>query len=104
MYLKQSSAGKPWIIPAEMMEVQQVKPLSLNDIAIKDSVEVDKTTLAGILRVPAFFLGVGKFNKEEYDNFVTNTIKEFADIIQHEMTSKLLYSQIITGCSIIEVC
>ncbi|HEM4269742.1 phage portal protein [Streptococcus suis] len=92
MYLKQSSAGKPWIIPAEIMDVQQVKPLSLNDIAIKDSVEVDKTTLAGILRIPAFFLGVGKFNKEEYDNFVTNTIKEFADIIQHEMTSKLLYS------------
>ena len=92
MYLKQSSAGKPWIVPAEQIEVQQVKPLSLNDIAIKDSVEVDKTTLAGILRVPAFFLGVGKFNKEEYDNFVTTTIKDYAEIIQQEMTAKLLYS------------
>ncbi|HEV5657718.1 TPA: phage portal protein [Streptococcus pneumoniae] len=92
MYLKNSTAGKPWIIPAEMIDVQQIKPLSLNDIAIKDSVEVDKTTIANILQVPAFFVGVGKFDKAEFDNFVTTRIRSIAEIIQQEMTAKLLLS------------
>ena len=92
MYLKNSTAGKPWIIPAEMIDVQQIKPLSLNDIAIKDSVEVDKTTIANILQVPAFFVGVGKFDKAEFDNFVTTRIRSIAEIIQQELTAKLLLS------------
>lgn len=91
-YVSSTSAGKPWIIPAEAFQVEQIKPLSLNDIAIKDTVEIDKTTLANVLGVPPFFVGVGKFNKDEYDNFITTKIKSIAETLQQEMTRQLLYA------------
>ena len=41
-YVKSSEAGGPWLIPAEQMGVVQGKPLSLNDLAISDSIKLDK--------------------------------------------------------------
>lgn len=91
-YVKTTEAGEPWVIPAGEIEIKEVKPLTLNDLAIQDSIELDIKSIASAYGVPPFMVGVGTFNKDEYNNFISTTIMSIATEIQQEMTIKLLYS------------
>lgn len=90
-YISETSGGKPWVVPADLMKIETVKPLSLTDLAINDAVQIDKRTVAAILDVPAFIVGVGSYTKDEYNNFINTRIKSIAEIIQQVLTKGLLY-------------
>ena len=91
-YVASSEAGEPWLIPAEQFSVEQVKPLTINDLAVRDTVEMDRRTVAAVLGVPPFLLGVGEYDKAAWNSFVQNTIRPIAVGIQQELTKKLILS------------
>lgn len=91
-FLDASEAGRPWFIPAEAFSVEQVKPLTLNDLAIKTSLELDKRAVAAIFGVPPFLIGVGEFKLEEYQHFVTTRLMAVARVIEQTLTRGILYS------------
>ena len=91
-YINPSKPGAPWMIPAEAFDVEQVRPLSLSDLAIKDTMEMDKKTVASVIGVPAFLLGVGSFNRDEWNNFIQTTVRSIALSIQQELTRALILS------------
>ena len=91
-YVKPSTPGAPWMIPSEAFSVEQVRPLTLADLAIKDTIELDKKTVASVIGVPAYLLGVGEFNRDEWNNFIQTKIRAIALGIQQEMTRALIVS------------
>lgn len=91
-YVESAQAGEPWLIPSDQFQVEQVKPLTLSDLALNDAVTLDKRTVAAILGVPHFVLGVGEYNKDAWNSFVQNTLRPIVLGIQQEMTKKLIIS------------
>lgn len=91
-YVESAEVGEPWLIPAEQFSVEQIRPLSLADLAIADVVKLDKTTVAAVLGVPAFLLGVGNYNQKEWEMFINTTVLSIVTELQQEMTKKLITS------------
>ena len=91
-YISTGSAGEPWMVPAGQIDIEQIRPLSLSDLAINDTVQMDTRTVAAIIGVPPFVLGVGTYNQQEWNNFVATKLRPLMVGIQQEMTRKLILS------------
>lgn len=91
-YLETGEVGAPWIIPAQQFDIKEVRPLSLSDLAISDMVQLDKRTVASIVGVPPFVLGVGDYSQKAWNSFVQNKIRPICLAIAQEMTKKLILS------------
>ena len=92
-YVESSEVGEPWLIPAEQFSIDQIRPLSLSDLAIDSMTKLNKETVASILGVPGFVLGVGDYSEAEWNAFINNTIRPIAQEIEQEMTRKLILSE-----------
>lgn len=91
-YVTGTEDGTPWIIPANQFAIEQIKPLSIADLAIKDTMTLDKSTVAAILQIPRFLLGIDEFNQKEWEMFINTTVRPIMIEIQQEMTKKLIIS------------
>lgn len=91
-YLSQTERGRPWMIPADTLTIEQVQPLTLNDLAIDKNLELDKRSIAALLKVPGFMVGVGAFDAKEFDWFVSVPCMVVAKIIEQQLTKKTLIS------------
>lgn len=91
-YLDTAEDGQPWIIPADMIDVKEIRPLSLSDLAINNTVEIDKRTVAALVGVPPFLLGVGEYDQRAWNSFINNTIRPLCRGIEQEFTRKLILS------------
>ena len=79
-------------IPAEAFAVEQVKPLTLADLAIKDNLELDKRSVAAIFGVPPFMIGIGEYQQDAYQHFLTTRVMAVAKEIEQVLTAGLLWS------------
>lgn len=91
-FIEMDGQGKPWVVPAEQIDIQTVKPLTLADLAIADTVELDKRTVAAVIGVPPFLLGVGEYDPDAWNNFVRTKIRSIVIGLAQEMTKKLIIS------------
>lgn len=91
-YLTAQEMGQPWFIPSELFSVEQVKPLTIADLAIREGLELDKRSIAAIFGVPPYLVGIGDYDKEEYQHFVSTRLMAVAHIIEQTMTRSLLWS------------
>lgn len=91
-YIQTENAGEPWVIPGEQIDIETVKPLSLSDLAISDTIEIDKRAVAAIVGVPAFLVGVGDYDQAAWNSFVRTTVRSIVTELAQEMTRKLIIS------------
>lgn len=91
-YITTERAGQPWVIPSEFIDIAEIKPLSLQDLAINDAVTLDKKTVASLFGVPPFVVGAGPYSKAEHNNFIDTSIRSFSMVVEQELTNKLLTS------------
>lgn len=92
-YIKTSKNGEPWMIPAEQFSVEQVKPLTLADLAIADTVTLNKRAVAAIIGVPPFNIGIGDYDAAAWNGFINGKIRNLVVGIQQEFTKKLILSE-----------
>lgn len=91
-FVTQSKKGRPWLLQADAFSVEQVKPLSITDLAIRDNLELDKRSVAAMIGVTPYMVGIGEYKEDAHRDFVSTRLMGVARIIEQTMTKGLLTS------------
>lgn len=91
-YLYAERNGEPWILQADTFDIKEVKPMTLTDLAIDKTIELDKKAVAALIGVPSFLIGVGPFREEEFRWFVATQVMPRARVVQQVLTKGILIS------------
>ena len=92
-YLTRRGRGKPWIVPGEAIDVKELKPLSIKDLAIPEAMELDTKLVAAIVGVTPYMLGVGNFDRNAHNNMVATTLPPITQVIEQVLTAGLLWKR-----------
>lgn len=92
-YLKRKSTGAPWIVPGEAIDVKDLKPLSIKDLAIPESMTLDTKLVAAIVGVTPYMLGVDAFNRDAHNNMVATTLPPITQVIEQVLTAGILHAR-----------
>ena len=82
--------GEPWILPDGLIDIKTWSPMSLVDMAVKDTVELDKKSVCSLLGCPPYMLGLESYSQAAHNNFVRTTINHIATVIEQTLTLGLL--------------
>jgi HK97 family phage portal protein len=85
--------GTPYILPAQIIDVKSYPQMTLKDIAVNESVALDKREIAAMFGLPLFLIGQGKYDENEYNNFIDITIAPIVKGMAQELTKKLIISE-----------
>jgi HK97 family phage portal protein len=85
--------GTPYILPAQLIDVKSFPQMTLKDIAVNESAELDKKSIAAMFGLPLFLLGMDKYDEDEYNNFIDTTIAPIVKGMAQEFTKKLILSR-----------
>ena len=92
-YTQNMEEGKPWLIPAGEISVEKIQPLTLKDLAIQEGLTLDIQSVGACMGIPPSMLGIGKYSTEEHNSFISTTVMSFGQIIQQELTMKIIESE-----------
>lgn len=89
-FLARRNKGKPWIVPGEAIDVKELKPLSIKDLAIPETMTLDTRLVASIVGVTPYMLGIGNFDRAAHNNMVANTLPPITQVIEQVLTAWIL--------------
>lgn len=92
-YTQNMEEGKPWLIPAGEISVEKIQPLTLKDLAIQEGLTLDIQSVGACMGISPSMLGIGKYSTEEHNSFISTTVMSFGQIIQQELTMKIIESE-----------
>lgn len=89
-YLTRKRKGAPWIVPGEAIDVKELKPLSIKDLAIPEAMALDTRLVAAIVGVTPYMLGIGNFDRNAHNNMVATTLPPITQVIEQVLTAGIL--------------
>lgn len=82
--------GLPMFMEKNFAEVKDLNAVKYAEVGLDDAIADDVRQIAGIIGVPSFFLGVGSFDRAQYNLFITTTFLAIVRMFEQSLSRVLL--------------